>query len=120
VLFSLCRAWHHWLQSLHRLMHTPRRLWPVLCRVSFALAAAWPAAQAHAGPKEAATSVAHAASGVATKTTNAVKRGLGAAASGVEHGAKVAGRAVSKAAKKMGLPTTGASAPKPKSTQPPP
>jgi hypothetical protein len=57
-------------------------------------------------------SVGKAASGVATKTENVVKRGVKAAASGVEHGAKAAGRATTAAAKKIGVPGAGASAPK--------
>jgi hypothetical protein len=57
--------------------------------------------------------VGQAASGVVTKTQRAVARGAKAAASGVERGAKAAGSAVGKGAKKLGLPSSGASAPKP-------
>jgi hypothetical protein len=45
-------------------------------------------------------------------TERAVKRGVGAAASGVERGAKAAGRAATGVAKKIGVPGAGASAPK--------
>jgi hypothetical protein len=49
---------------------------------------------------------------VATKTEKSVKRGVGAAGSGVERGAKAAGNAVTGVAKKAGIPGAGASSPK--------
>jgi hypothetical protein len=70
---------------------------------------ALPAAQA--GPTEAVHTAASAASGVATKTEHAVKKGVTKAASAVAHGAHVAGSAVSRGAKKLGLPTGPASGP---------
>lgn len=75
---------------------------------------------AHAGPTEAVHKAASAASGVATKTEGAVKRGVKKGAEAVAHGAHVAGSAVSRGAKKVGLPTGPASGPVkgPQSTQP--
>jgi hypothetical protein len=65
---------------------------------------------AFAAPAEAASAAASKASAVATKTEDAVKRGVQRAASAVEHGASVAGRAVNKTAQKLGLPASAASA----------
>lgn len=90
--------------------------------ISIAMAAAilLPWAGAQAGPSEAMHSAASAASGVATKTENAVKRGVKKTTNAVAHGAHVAGSAVSRGAKKVGLPTGPASGPVkgPQSTQP--
>jgi adenosine/AMP kinase len=64
---------------------------------------------AAAGPTETVEAVASKASAVATKVEGAVKKGVKKAASAVEHGAKVTGQAVTKTAKKLGLPTQPAS-----------
>jgi hypothetical protein len=86
-------------------------------RVSIGFLSGLLAMGACAGAGEKAQSTAKAASGVAVKTENAVKRGLGAAASGVERGAQAAGNAVTHVAKQIGVPGAGASAPKqPQST----
>ncbi len=45
-----------------------------------------------------------------TKTENGVKHGLQKAAGGIERGGAATGRAVSKTAKKLGLPASSASA----------
>ena len=68
------------------------------------------ASSSMAGPAELAGSAASQASAVATKVEGAVKRGVQRAASAVEHGASVAGRAVSNTATKLGLPASAASA----------
>ena len=60
----------------------------------------------------AASSAAGKASSTATKVEGSVKRGVKKGASAVEHGAHVAGKAVSNTAKKIGLPTQPASATK--------
>lgn len=73
--------------------------------------AAW-SVGARAGVTEALQTAANAASGVATKTERAVKRGVEAGISGVERGTKAAGRAVESGAKKIGIPGAGASSPK--------
>ena len=65
-----------------------------------------------AGPTEAAKSAASQASAIATKVEKAVVHGAHVAASAVEHAASVASQAVAKTAKKVGLPASGASAPK--------
>jgi hypothetical protein len=87
-------------------------------RAIMGVAFAGVAASAFAGATEKAASVVKSASGVATKTEGAVKRGLGAAGSGVERGAKAAGNAVTGVAKKAGVPGAGASSPKPPQSAP--
>lgn len=67
-------------------------------------------AGAAAGPSETASAVAAKASGVAVKVEGAVKHGLGKAASAVEHAGAVAGGAVNRTARKLGLPASPASA----------
>ena len=67
-------------------------------------------ASASAGPAEVANSAASQASAVATKVEGAVKRGVQKAASAVAHGASVAGHAVAKTARKIGVPASAASA----------
>ena len=67
---------------------------------------------------EAATSAASKASSVATKVEGSVKTGVKKGAGAVEHGAQVAGKAVSNTAKKLGLPTQPASATKPPQSAP--
>lgn len=76
---------------------------------------------AQAGPTEAVHKAASAASGVATKTEGAVKRGVKKGTDAVAHGAHSAGSAVSRGAKKVGLPTGPATTPTqgPQSTQQP-
>ena len=81
-------------------------------RIAIGIAGTLLTVGAHAGAGEKAESAAKSASGVATKTEKAVKRGVGAAGSGVERGAKAAGNAVTGVAKKIGIPGAGASAPK--------
>jgi len=77
-------------------------------------AIAWVAAasSASATVTEVAQSVANGASSVVTKAERAVKHGVNAAASGVEKGTKAAGHATENTARKIGLPASGASAPK--------
>ena len=86
--------------------------------IGLGLAAMGLAFGAHAGAGEKAESAAKAASGVAVKTENAVKRGLRAAESGVERGVKAADKAVTGVAKKVGIPGAGASKPKQPQTMP--
>jgi len=62
-------------------------------------------AAVYASPGTAVERAASAASGVATRTEGAVKRGVKRAASAVEHGVQKAGAAVQKGARKVGLPT---------------
>ena len=71
------------------------------------------AGSACATVSEVAQSAAAGASAVATKVEHAVKKGVNAGISGVEHGAKAAGHGVETAAKKIGIPGAGASSPKP-------
>jgi hypothetical protein len=59
------------------------------------------AAGAAAGPAEIANAAAAKASKLAVKVEGAVKRGLGKAASAVEHGGAVAGKAVNNTASKL-------------------
>ena len=66
---------------------------------AFWLLAALAAMPARAGPKETAEAAAGGASRVAVKVEKAVKHGLQVAASGVESGARAAGRGVDKAAR---------------------
>ena len=67
-------------------------------------------AGAAASPSETANAAATKASGVAATVERAVKHGLGKAADAVEHGGAVAGKAVNRTAKKLGLPASAASA----------
>lgn len=67
-------------------------------------------AGAAASPSETASAVAAKASGVVVKVEEAVKHGLGKAASAVEHGGSVAGKAVNRTAQKRGLPASAAPA----------
>lgn len=64
------------------------------------------AVSAIAGPEEVANKAANGMAPVVTKTESAVKHGLQKAADGVEHGVTVAGKAVSRTAKKLGLPSS--------------
>ncbi|MBE7418349.1 MAG: hypothetical protein HS128_11470 [Ideonella sp.] len=85
------------------MQQTPRSMVIMFVVAGAALAGA--AARATVGEKVEAA--AKAASGVATKAQNATKRGLKAAASSVEHGAKAAGKATANAAHKIGVPASG-------------
>jgi len=71
---------------------------------------------AHATAGEVVDAVVNKASGVAVTVEHAVKRGVKAAASGVETGAKAVGAAADKVAKSVGLPpsspASAASAPR--------
>ena len=63
-----------------------------------------------AEPPQFVTAAASKASSVAAKVEKSVKHGLQKAASAVERGASATGHAVNKTARKLGLPTTPASA----------
>jgi|GEM_PF-5189899 len=82
-------------------------------RLLAALAVAGLASGAGATVSEVVQSAAAGASSVATKVERAVSRGVNAAASGIQRGGQATGHALDTAAKKVGIPGAGASAPKP-------
>jgi hypothetical protein len=64
-----------------------------------------------AGVNDKVQSAGHAASAAATKGENAVKKGAGKVGDAIDAGTKKTADAVTRTAKKLGLPTAGASAP---------
>lgn len=83
---------------------------PLFCTGLLAASVLLAAGPAHATAGEVVDAVVNKASEVAVKVEHAVKRGVKAAAEGVETGAKAVGATADKVAKRVGLPASGASA----------
>lgn len=86
--------------------HAPRPRWALA-----ALLALGAAAVQAAGVNDKVQSAGQAASAAATKGENAVKKGAGKVSDAIDAGTKKTADVVTRTAKKLGLPTAGASAP---------